>query len=53
MLMAVSYVIVQVQMGILPVGHAATLLPTKPPSISKRVAGDPRRNLRANVEGRQ
>ncbi len=34
MLIAVSYVVLQVQMGILPVGHAATLLPTEHPSIS-------------------
>ena len=34
MLTAVSYVVVQVQMGILPVGYAATLLPTESPSIS-------------------
>ena len=29
-----SYVVTQVQMGILPVGRATALLPTKPPSIS-------------------
>ena len=30
----VAYVAVQVQMGILPVGRAATVLPTESPSIS-------------------
>ena len=30
---AVSYVVIQVQMGILPIGRSATLLPTEPPSI--------------------
>ena len=35
MLSSVSYVVMQVQMGILPVGRASTLLPTKPPAISK------------------
>ncbi len=34
MLTAVSYVVAQVQMGVLPVGHAATLSPTESPSIS-------------------
>ena len=29
----VSHIVFQVPMGILPVGHAATLLPTEPPSI--------------------
>jgi hypothetical protein len=33
MLTAVSYVVVQVQMGILPIRHTATLPPTEPPSI--------------------
>ena len=34
MLEVVSYVVIQVQMGILPVGSATSLLSTKPPSIS-------------------
>jgi hypothetical protein len=37
MLMSVSYVVVQVQMGILPVGDASTLLPTEPPQVSQRI----------------
>ena len=35
MLAAVSNVAIQVQMGILPVGSASTLLPTKSPTISQ------------------
>ena len=31
---SISYVVIQVQMGILPVGRATTLLPAKPPTIS-------------------
>ena len=42
---------VQVQMGALPVGRAAALHPPKPPSISERIARDPGRNVRANIEG--
>ena len=41
----------QVQMGILPIGRVASLLPSKPPPISERIAGDPGRNLRPDIEG--
>jgi hypothetical protein len=34
MFTAVSYVTVQVQMGIMSAGYTATLLPTEPPPIS-------------------
>ena len=37
MLESVFYVVVQVQMGILPIGDATTLLPTEPPQISQRI----------------
>ena len=30
----ISYIVVQVSMGILPVGRATALLPTKSPTIS-------------------
>ena len=50
MLGATHYVVVQVQMGILPAGRAAALLPSKPPPISERIARDPGRNLRADIE---
>ena len=43
--------VVQVPMGILPVGRAAALLPTKPPPISERIARDPGRDIRADIEG--
>ena len=36
-----SHVILQVQVGILPVGRAAALHPSKPPPISERIARDP------------
>ena len=51
MLVTGSHVVVQVQMGILPVGRAAALLPTKPPPISERIARDPGRDVRADIEG--
>jgi hypothetical protein len=34
MLVTVPYVVLQVQMGVLPAGRAAALLPPKPPPIS-------------------
>jgi hypothetical protein len=37
MLTSVSYVVEQVQMGILPTGDASTLLPTEPPPNSQRI----------------
>jgi hypothetical protein len=37
MLTSVPYFIVQVQMGILPVGNTPSLLPTEPPPISERI----------------
>ena len=51
MLVAAPYVVVQVQMGILPVGRAAALHPPKPPPISERIARNPGRNVRADIEG--
>ena len=53
MLTVVSYIVVQVQMGILPVGLTATLLPAEPSSISQRIARNPGRNIRADIEGHQ
>ena len=38
-------------MGILPVGRAAALLPPKHPPIFERIARDPGRNVRADIEG--
>ena len=35
MLVVGSYIVAQVQMGILPVGRAAALHPPKPPPISE------------------
>ena len=45
--------VVQVPMGILPVGRAAALLSPKPPSISERIARNPGRDLRADIKGDQ
>ena len=51
MSVASSHVVVQVPMGILPIGRAPTLLPPKSPTISERIARDPGRDLRADIEG--
>ena len=51
MLLACSHVVLQVQMGILPIGRPAVLHPPKPPPISERIARDLGRNVRADIEG--
>ena len=51
MLVAGSYFVVQVPMGILPVGRSAALHPPKPSPISERIARDAGRNVRPIIEG--
>ena len=52
-LTSVFNVVFQVQMGILPIGSATTLLPIQSPPISEKITRYPRRNLRKDVEGNQ
>ena len=51
MLAADSHVVVQVQMGILPVGRAAALHPPKPPPLFERITRYTGRDLRPDIEG--
>ncbi len=40
-------------MGVLPIGSPETLLPTKCPAYARGLAGQPRRDIRADTEGGQ
>ena len=46
-----SHVVVQVQMGILPVGRAAALHPPKPPPLFERITRYTGRDLRPDNVG--
>ena len=51
MLVASSHFVAQVPMGVLPVERAAALHPPKPPPLSERIARDPGRDVRPDIEG--